>query len=147
MPAARISSAVAGRSPPIAFTALPSFVSLTSKSPRTMAVTSRPSPATKKAALAVREVGTSRRAARAAMVSVPGVSTSSTGIGSSPSGGRAATRATCWLAAWPHASHSTSVSSPCGLMTMNSCAPEPPMIPTSDPTATVRRPSRAKMRS
>ena len=100
MPAARISSAVAGRRPPVAFTAFASFVSLTSKSPRTMAVTRRPSPVTKKAAFAVREVGTPRKRGqgrdrlgarrldlldRQELLALPG--------------GATATRATCWLAA------------------------------------------------
>ena len=83
MPAALISSIVDGRIPPTAATALTSFVSLTSWSPRTMAVMRRPSPVVKNAALAVRSAPTPRNAARDAIVVVPGVSTSSSGSGSS----------------------------------------------------------------
>ena len=67
----------------MALTALTSLVSLTSWSPRTMAVTSRPSPVTKKAALAVRSGPTPRNAASDAIVVVPGVATSSSGRASS----------------------------------------------------------------
>ena len=86
MPAALISSTVAGRRPVVAPTAFASFVSLTSWSPRTIAVTSRPSPATKKAAFAVRSSPIPRNAASVAIVVVPGVATSSRGSGSSAAG-------------------------------------------------------------
>ena len=66
--------------------ALTSLVSLTSWSPRTMAVSSRPSPATKNAALAVRAASIPRNAASDAMVVVPGVATSSSGSASSAAG-------------------------------------------------------------
>ena len=56
-------------------------------------------------------------------------------------------RAICWFAAYPQASHSTSVSSPCSLRTMNSWATLPPIMPTSLDTAMARGPRRAKMRS
>jgi hypothetical protein len=99
MPAALISSVVAGRMPPVAATALTSLVSLTSWSPRTMAVTSRPSPATKNAALAVRSGPTRRYPASAAIVVVPGVATSSRGSASSGAGSALGMTATWRLAA------------------------------------------------
>ncbi len=74
------------------------------------------------------------------MVSASGVATSSVGRGSSAGGSGLAGAAICWLAAYPHASHRTRVSSPCSLMTMNSWARLPPMIPTSAPTTTVCSP-------
>jgi hypothetical protein len=83
----------------MAFTAFDSFVSLTSKSPRTMAVSMRPSPVTKKIALAVRSSPTPRNEASAAMVGVSGVATSSSGRSSSASGSGLPTAAICWLAA------------------------------------------------
>ncbi len=79
--------------------AFASFVSLTSKSPRTMAVTRRPSPVVKKAALAVRSGPISRNAARSAIVAVPGVATSSVAIGSSAGGSGLGMAAICWFAA------------------------------------------------
>ena len=80
--------------PPVALIALTSLVSLTSSSPRTIATTKRPSPVMKKAALAVRLVGTSRKAARLSMVVAPGVSTSSTARRSSAAGSGAVVGAT-----------------------------------------------------
>ena len=99
IPAALISSTVAGRIPPMALTALPSLVSLTSWSPRTMAVMSRPSPVLKNAAFAVRSGPIPRNAASVAMVVVPGVATSSSGSASSASTSGLGTAATWRLAA------------------------------------------------
>ncbi len=99
MPAPLISSTCAGRIPPVALTALTSLVSLTSWSPRTMAVTSRPSPVTKNAALAVRSAPMPRNAASDAIVVVPGVATSSSGSASSAGGSGFGMTATWRLAA------------------------------------------------
>ncbi len=85
--------------PPSALTALTSFVSLTSWSPRTIATTKRPSPVMKNAALAVRVRGMSRNAARASIVVAPGVSTSSIGSNASGSGSGLRTSAICWFSA------------------------------------------------
>ena len=64
-----------------------------------MAVISRPSPVTKKVALAVRSVPTPSSAAREAMVSASGVATSSVGSSSSAAGSGTLTRAICWFSA------------------------------------------------
>ncbi len=76
---------------------------------------------------------------------VPGVATSSSGRGSAAGGSDTRTVATCRLAEKPHVSHRTRTSSPYSLRTMNSWAPEPPIIPTSEATATARNPSRSKI--
>ena len=65
-----------------------------------MAVTSRPSPVTKKAALAVRSGPIPRNAASVAIVVVPGVATSSSGSGVlGGAGSGLGMTATCRLAA------------------------------------------------
>jgi hypothetical protein len=66
--------------------ALTSLVSLSSKSPRTIATTKRPSPVTMNTAFAVFEVGMPRNWASASIVVVSGVWTSSIGSSSSASG-------------------------------------------------------------
>ncbi len=106
----------------------------------------RPSPVMKNAALAVRSGPTSRNRASVAIVVVPGVAISSIGWSGSGWTSGLPTTAICWLAAYPHASHTTRVSSPYSLRNMNSWAPLPPMIPTSAPTTTVSRPRRSKIR-
>ena len=140
IPAALISSTVAGRSPPVASTALTSFVSLTSWSPRTIAVTRRPSPVTKNAALAVRLSGMSRKRASVAIVVVPGVATSSIGSGRPRERIRLRHDRDLPVGRVAARSHRTRTSSPAGLRTMNSCAWLPPMIPTSLATAIASRP-------
>ena len=115
-------------------------------SPRTIAVTSRPSSVMKNVALAVRSALTPRNAARSAIVAVPGVSTSSSGSGSSAGGSETRVLATWRFAEKPHVSQRTRTSSPAGLRNMNSCACEPPIIPTSEATGIVGTPSRSKIR-
>jgi len=115
-------------------------------SPRTIAVIRRPSRSTKKIAFAVSSELTPRNAARSAIVSAPGVATSSSARGGSAGGSETRTVATWRFAEKPHVSHRTRTSSPYGLRTMNSWACEPPIIPTSDATAIAWSPRRSKIR-
>ena len=82
------------------------------------------------------------------MVVVCGVATFSIGFGASGAAAGFRNRAIWRFAVWPHpegGSHRSRVSSPIGVRYMNSCARLPPIIPTSDLTATTGRPQRLKI--
>ena len=90
--------------------------------------------------------GSERCVATASIVVMPGVSTrSGASVGGGSSTGCASALAISTFAAYPGAS-ATSFS-PAGHGAMYSCAPKPPIIPTSDSTRYHSSPTRSNTRS